>query len=437
MENIYIDEKKGQESEKICYKEEPVNKSNDSDNNSILQSSTNQVTQKKSNSEYQGINENDECKAKREYNNSGGVVVHDVHDENCDKFDEESAKRKEEINKTTPGWYVVAKEKFIQIQEAYNVLSDEEKRSRYNKWETTGEANYGGFTGFNEDFINNVFKNFAGSRVQTEFNQPYAMGSDVEFSLTISFIDSVKGAKKTVTVETVANCKSCNGIGTRTGKEPDNCKVCNGSGVQYVSLTTGFHMQTICRACNGKGTKITPLNRCVACIGKGQVKEKRAVVVQIPAGIESGTVIRMIRQGDVPSGGIGIPGDLYIRLNVTPHSIFKREGEKNIIMNKEIPFHLAILGGDVQVPTIDGDDVELKVPEGSQPDQRIVLNKRGIKIGNSQGDQYVILKPRLPKHLTSQQKELIEKYEEISERSTKKKSGNFLKNLFNIFKDKK
>nr|CAG8446419.1 2447_t:CDS:2 [Entrophospora candida] len=303
--------------------------------------------------------------------------------------------------------------------------------------EFADEANYGGFTGFNEDFINNIFKNFAGSKVQTEFNQPYAMGSDVEFSLTISFIDSVKGAKKTVTVETLANCKSCNGIGTRTGKEPDNCKVCNGSGVQYVSLTTGFHMQTICRACNGKGTKITPLNRCVACIGKGQVKEKRAVVVQIPAGIESGTIIRMIRQGDVPSGGIGIPGDLYIRLNVTPHSIFKREGEKNIIMNKEIPFHLAILGGDIQVPTIDGDDVELKVPEGSQPDQRIVLNKRGIKIGKSQGDQYVILKTRLPKHLTSQQKELIEKYEEISERSTKKKSGNFLKNLFNIFKDKK
>ncbi|CAJ0898031.1 4248_t:CDS:10 [Entrophospora sp. SA101] len=324
-----------------------------------------------------------------------------------------------------------AKEKFVQIQEAYDVLCDEEKRAQYDQWGAAyseggptgaggfpgGGADYsgfsGGFPGFGEEFFSSIFNGFGGPRVRTGSGQPYATGSDVEISLNISFMESVKGSKQTVAVERVANCKSCNGFGTRSGKKPETCKTCKGSGTQYIAVASGFHMQATCTSCNGKGTKILPGNRCTTCSGNGQVKERRPIVVDIPAGIEDGTKIRLIRQGDAPYGGQGTPGDLFVRLNITPHNIFKRQGP-NIIINKAIPFYRAILGGHIIVPTIDG-DVELKVPEASQPDQRIVLKNRGIKAGNLQGDQYVILKVNLPKAFTSQQKEIIKKYAEITE----------------------
>ncbi|RIA83006.1 hypothetical protein C1645_834465 [Glomus cerebriforme] len=321
-----------------------------------------------------------------------------------------------------------SKEKFVQIQEAYDVLSDEEKRAQYDQFGTSfaeggptgaggfpGGAGFEGFGGFGNpaDFFD-IFEGFGRRSRGTGFGQQYATGSNIEVGLNIPFMEAIKGTTKTIMVESITSCKSCKGTGSKGGKK-DTCKTCNGTGIQFIQINSGFHMQTTCTACGGKGTKIPAANLCPACAGQGQVKERKHVSVPIPPGAEDGVTLRIQRQGNMPLGSEGIPGDLYVRLQVAPHEIFKRQG-LNIHVDATIPFHTAILGGYIRVPTIDG-NVELKVPPGAQPEQQARMKKRGIQQANSsyRGDQIVTFKVTLPKTLTSKQRELIEQFASISE----------------------
>ncbi|PKY39760.1 hypothetical protein RhiirA4_453010 [Rhizophagus irregularis] len=317
-----------------------------------------------------------------------------------------------------------SKEKFVQIQEAYDMLSDEEKRAQYDQFGASfaegGPTGAGGFPGFEG------FGGFGGFSGSTDFfdlfegfnrrsrSTGFSTGSDIEVGLNISFMDAIKGTTKTITVESVATCKPCKGTGSKGGKK-DTCKTCNGTGVQFIQINSGFHMQTACPECNGKGTKIPVANQCPTCGGHGQIKERRPVSIPIPSGVEDGIALRMPKQGNMPLGNEGVPGDLYVRLHVAPHEIFKRQG-LNIHVDTMIPFYTAILGGYIRVPTIDG-NVELKVPPGAQPEQQALMKKRGIQQANSnyRGDQIVTFKVTIPKTLTTKQRELIDQFVSISE----------------------
>ncbi|CAG8742919.1 74_t:CDS:2, partial [Racocetra fulgida] len=213
------------------------------------------------------------------------------------------------------------------------ILSDEEKRAEYDKW--------GSFKG--------------GSAWSTGFGEPFAQGTDIEVALNIPFMDAAKGATRSVFYEAVTTCKTCQGRGTKAGKKRDVCISCKGSGVRSLSVASGFRMQVTCDEC----------------------------------GAEDGMRVRIPKKGDAPFDSEGLPGDLIVRVRVAPHKTFKRQGS-NVFVEAQVPFHTAILGGSIRVPTIDG-DVELNVPAGSQPDQQMVMKTRGIrKIGTSyRGDQIV------------------------------------------------
>ncbi|CAG8467369.1 2993_t:CDS:2 [Acaulospora colombiana] len=303
-----------------------------------------------------------------------------------------------------------AKEKFVKIQEAYDVLGDDEKRAQYDQWGSDAGGFPGGFEGFsgggfpdfgnfggfgNNDFFNHVFGGFARGP-GPGFGEPLVQGSDIEMQLSIPFMDAVTGTSQTVSVEAISTCKACKGRGTKGGVNPDKCIACKGTGVRRMSIASGFHMQSTCPECDGKGTRIRPENRCPSCGGRGQVRDRRPVLIEIPAGVDDGMNIRIPKQGDMPLGVEGIPGDLIVRIQVIPHKVFKRQGS-NIVVEAQVPFHTAILGGTIRVPTVDG-DVELKVPSGSQPEQQVLMKKRGIKKINSQnrGDQIVVFKVKLP-----------------------------------------
>ncbi|CAG8797503.1 20299_t:CDS:2, partial [Dentiscutata erythropus] len=313
----------------------------------------------------------------------------------------------------------IAKEKFVQIQEAYDTLGDEEKRAEYDKWGGSFKgANFNGFAGdFRFGNPMHIFDHIFGGGAAWSAREPFAQGTDIEVALNIPFMDAAKGATKSIFYEAVSTCKSCQGRGAKSGKKRDVCHSCKGTGVRSLSVASGFRMQVTCDECGGKGTRILPENRCPTCGGKGQVKERKTESVDIPAGAEDGMRIRIPKKGDAPFGSEGLPGDLIVHLRVTPHKTFKQQSS-NIFVEAQVPFHTAILGGSIRVPTIDG-DVELNVPSGSQPNQQMVMKARGLrKIGsNYRGDQIVVLKVPLPKSLTPRQRELIEEFAKIGSSS--------------------
>nr|CAG8531711.1 2626_t:CDS:10 [Entrophospora candida] len=318
-----------------------------------------------------------------------------------------------------------AKELFVTIQEAYDVLSDDQKRIQYDQLGVLYNGkrspssgvrfnveNIGGFSGgYDEENFNNIFgERLAGSKINTgfKFGQPYSKGVDVEVTLDISFLESVRGVKKMINAARTVNCKSCRGFGTKNRKRPELCIACKGSGIRYISVSLGIHNQEPCANCSGKGTKISDINKCPDCSGKGHLKEKKLVAVNIPSGVENGTKIKLVGNGDgVP------PGDLYVKLGIIEDDTFKRQGA-NIIIAKDISLRQAIMGGNVTVPTIYG-DIEINIPEGSQPNQKIVMKEYGMKIGNFRGDQLVILKVKIPKNITAKQKQLLRKLVEADE----------------------
>jgi molecular chaperone DnaJ len=241
-------------------------------------------------------------------------------------------------------------------------------------------------------------------------------GEDIEATVTISFMESCSGTAKNISVTPIVECKTCTGSGLREGKKRTTCQQCRGTGQQTFSLQ-GMMMASTCPSCGGTGSQIPRDAKCGGCEGVGRVKEKRSIQVDIPAGewssnscstlpvltrisatgIEDGMKIRMPTVGDIPLSGPGTPGDLLVRVNVIPSKTFRRQGS-NLYHQSSVPIHIALLGGKMRIPTLEG-DVEVKIKSGTRDGEEAVLKGRGVKsvYGRERGDLVVNWKLAVPR----------------------------------------
>ena len=346
-----------------------------------------------------------------------------------------------------------AEEKFKEINEAYEVLSDEEKRSTYDRFGhdgLNGQAGFGGGQGFGgfggsggfggfEDIFGDIFGSsfggFGGSGGSSRRRGP-RRGADIRQSVTIKFEEAAFGKKIKVKINRSEECDECHGSGAKPGTTKKTCPTCHGSGtVQSVQRTPfgNIASQRTCSTCNGEGEiNESPCNKCH---GKGSVRKTKTIEVDIPAGIDDGQMIKLSGQGEVGEKG-GPRGDLYIVVNVQKHDIFTREGY-DVYIEMPIRFTQAALGDKLEVPTLDG-KVSYTLPEGTQTGTVFRLREKGIpKLrSNSRGDQYVKVIIDTPKKLNDEQKELLRKFDEScgnkvheKQRSWKSKIDNFFKGI--------
>ncbi|KAK7243610.1 hypothetical protein RIF29_38416 [Crotalaria pallida] len=299
-----------------------------------------------------------------------------------------------------------AEKKFQEVSLAYEVLKDEEKRQQYDQVghdafinnQSTGFEGSGGFNPFEQIFRDHDFvKNF--------FHQNIG-GEDVKTSIELSFMEAVQGCTKTITFQTDVLCNTCGGSGVPPGTRPETCKRCKGSGQMFVQAGI-FSVRHTCATCNGSGKIVS--SYCKSCRGAKVIKGTKSVKLDIMPGIDSNETIKVYKSGGADPEGYH-PGDLYVAIKVREDPVFRREGS-DIHVDAVLSITQAILGGTIQVPTLTG-DVVLKVRPGTQPGQKVVLKKKGIKTKNSYsfGDQYVHFNVSIPTNLTERQRELIEEF---------------------------
>ncbi|KAJ3113905.1 hypothetical protein HDU96_002782 [Phlyctochytrium bullatum] len=324
-----------------------------------------------------------------------------------------------------------AKEKFVEIQEAYELLSDEKKKANYDKFGFNDPFNQpgggpgpggfgaggfgGGFSHPGADIFNDLFKQFSrgggfpGAGGGFGGFQSYSVGDDVGVRVNIPFMQAATGTEKEVKYRRIVKCDECTGSGLKKGAKASTCGTCGGSG-QQIFIRGGFQMATSCPTCQGSGKYVPPGSDCRKCDGTGRMRETRTEKINIPAGVDSEMKIRIAKKGSFPIDSDGEPGDLLVGIEVDPHPVFKRDGP-NVLVTAELPLQTAILGGTIRIPTIDG-DVDLKITPGTQPDERKRLPRRGIRLvnrpSNDRGDQFVTFHVTIPKTLTAKQRTLIE-----------------------------
>jgi len=318
-----------------------------------------------------------------------------------------------------------AQEKFQKIARAYEVLSDSQKRQRYDQFGEAGVAGMGGgqdFTTVNlEDILGDVFGSFfggvggmggmGGMGAQQRRGNPRGpqKGADLQCEVEFPFEVACFGGERTVTVRREEVCTACNGQGVKPNVSNSKCRQCDGSGVVFQVMQTPLgvmQQQMVCPSCGGSG--IDPSALCTSCQGKGTKPEVKEVSVKVPAGCAEGNQLRVRREGDKGTKG-GTPGDLYIAVKVEPSRDFEREGF-DINTESTISIFDAVLGTSLKVRTIDG-DAEIRVPAGTQPDTRMRIRGRGVpKLGKpgERGDHYITVKVEVPRTLSSKQQQLVE-----------------------------
>ena len=311
-------------------------------------------------------------------------------------------------------------ERFKEANEAYEVLSDEEKRKKYDQFGHAAfdpNAGYGGagFDGFGDlgDIFGDLFGSFGGFGGfggQTRNPNAPRRGENVRTSVNISFEEAAFGCEKEVTAPRVEQCPDCGGSGCAPGTTPEVCPDCKGSGTVRTTTRTPFGMAQStgpCSKCRGTGKIIH--QPCKTCRGMGRIRRQHKMTVKIPAGIDDGQTISRAGYGDTGTNGVS-PGDLLISVIVRPHAIFERAGN-SVLMEQEISYAQATLGAEVEVPTLDG-KVKLTIPEGTQPGAVFRMRGRGIPYlrGSGRGDQFVSVKVVVPKNLNANQKELLRQF---------------------------
>lgn len=310
-----------------------------------------------------------------------------------------------------------AEEKFKEINHAYEVLSDDQKRAAYDTYgdengPQMGAGGFGGASGFGfdvDDIFSSIFSGFGGGSRAQRANAPQR-GQDILASATISFEEAAFGVQRIVKIRRVENCPDCNGTGAKDGKAFKICSQCKGSGRVTMTQRTPFGQvssQTVCPSCKGSGRIIT--DKCSTCGGVGRAEKAREVKVNIPAGIDAGQRIRYENEGHAGING-GEKGALYVEVRVAPHKLFARNGA-DVHLEVPINFVDAILGCSIQVPTLYGDK-EVKIPEGTQSGTVFTLKGCGIKKlkGNGKGDMFVKVIVEVPKNVNREQKDLLGKF---------------------------
>ena len=315
-----------------------------------------------------------------------------------------------------------AEAKFKEINEAYQVLSDPEKRQSYDQFGHDGvKANFQDFDFSNFGGFGDIFDAFFGGS-QSSKSSSRRKGRDLHKEVSITFQESAFGVEKNIHVERIGECKNCSGSGAKDQSNIITCNTCKGSGqVKRVQKTIfgQFAQSGICSDCSGTGKTVK--ERCSVCSGKGAELEKKDIAVQIPRGVSSGDTIKLSGEGEF--GGIGsVKGDIFIRVNVPDHEYFSRRG-KDVLLTLELDVTQAILGDNLEVPTLDGFE-KVSIPSGTQNGDIIQIKGKGFTDigGSSRGNQINVIKVAIPKDLSSEEKDKIIEFKNLSENSDKKKS---------------
>jgi molecular chaperone DnaJ len=295
-----------------------------------------------------------------------------------------------------------AEERFKEISEAYEVLSDQEKRFRYERFggaDDSGSIFDSGFRGNFDDIFNDLFSDFFGGQRQRE-----KKGEDLRYNLQIEFEEAVFGVEKEIEVPKEERCPACNGSRMEPGHKPSVCKACAGRG--QVRHSHGFFtINRTCEYCNGEGFIIK--DPCKACRGKGSVKTKKTLKIKVPPGVDTGARLKLRGEG-AQGYGATTPGDLYIVLHVKEHPVFEREGD-DISVQVDANFPLLCLGGDITVPTVEG-EITISVPPGTQPGKVFRIKGLGVikSNGYGRGDELIYLNIAIPTDLTERQRVLLQ-----------------------------
>lgn len=340
-----------------------------------------------------------------------------------------------------------AEAKFKEVNEAYEILSDKQKRQMYDQFGFNGPqygagqgggyysygSGFDGFGGFSDfgDFgdLGDIFSSFfgGGSSSRSRNSNAPRKGADLRVNLNITFEEAYLGVEKEITLNRNETCKACNGTGSANGSAPDKCTTCNGTGKIKQVVTTPFGQmstQKVCTTCGGSGKVIK--NPCTSCHGKGITKNSVKIKVKIPAGIDEGQTVVLKNEGEPGING-GPKGNLYIVVHLKNHSIYSRQGE-HVLCDIPITFTGATLGAELEIPMVDGSKEKYKIPEGTQTGTRFVIKNKGFKSvnGNWRGDFVFTVNVQIPKKLTAEQRKLVtELAKTMNEQPPVKKRGIF------------
>ena len=346
---------------------------------------------------------------------------------NADEIKKAYRKKAKELHPDRNADNPNAETQFKEANEAYEVLKDADKKAAYDRFgHAAFEGGMGGggarpgqgfgggdFSSAFSDVFDDLFGDFmGGGRGGGGGGRRAARGSDLRYNLKVSLDDAYAGMQKTINVPTAVACSSCDGTGAESGAEPATCPTCSGMG--KVRAQQGFFtVERTCPTCSGLGQIIQ--NPCKSCGGQGRVEKNRALNVNIPAGVETGTRIRLAGEGEAGMRG-GPPGDLYIFVEVAPHDLFERDGV-NLYCRVPVSMSKAALGGAIEVPTIDGGRGRVQIPAGSQSGRQMRLRSKGMPQlrGGAPGDMFIELAVETPVNLTARQKELLAEFDELSE----------------------
>jgi molecular chaperone DnaJ len=330
-----------------------------------------------------------------------------------------------------------AEHKFKDINEAYDVLKDDQKRAAYDRFGhaafengSRGPGDFaGGFSGGFADIFEEMFGAMGGRRTQAGPSR----GSDLRYNLEVALEDAFRGKQTTIRVATFAHCDACKGSGAEPGTRPSSCRTCHGHG--RVRAQQGFFtIERTCPTCQGSGQTID--KPCKACGGQGRTRREKALSVNIPPGVEDGTRIRLAGEGEAGPHGAAA-GDLYIFVSITQHQIFQRDGA-NIFCRVPIPITTAALGGAIEVPTVEGSRTRVTVPPGTQSGHQFRLRGKGMTVlrSNLRGDMYIHAIVETPVNLTKRQQELLREFEKEGEnRKTNPESEGFFARVKEFFED--